>query len=168
MQPTYGHLVKLTRVGKDRELIDLYKMRTMHPYLEYLQDYVFKQNKLDDGGKFKKDFRITPWGHWMRKLWIDEQPMWINYFKGDVKLVGVRPLSRHYFDVYPEDLQDLRTKYKPGLIPPFYVVLPRTFDEILESERCYLQQYQKAPIRTDIKYFFKALNNIFIKRARSA
>ncbi|MCF8431758.1 MAG: sugar transferase, partial [Melioribacteraceae bacterium] len=94
-------------------------------------------------------------------------PMFINYFKGELKLVGVRPLSRHYFSLYPASLQDQRTKYKPGLIPPFYVDLPKTFDEILSSEKKYLDAYEKAPFSTDMKYFFLSLYNIFIKRARS-
>lgn len=167
MQPTYGALVKLKRVGKDGKIMDVYKMRTMHPYSEYVQDYVFKMNNLQEGGKIKDDFRITGWGKIFRKLWIDELPMFINYFKREMKLVGVRPLSKHYYSLYPEDVQIMRTKVKPGLIPPFYADLPESLEEIVESERRYLISYLKHPKRTDVKYFFKALYNIFIRRARS-
>lgn len=167
MKPTYGLICTLNRIGKDGRQIKLYKMRTMHPFAEYLQDYVYKLNELDEGGKFKNDFRITAWGHWMRKLWIDEQPMWFNFLKGDLKLVGVRPLTRQYFELYPEDMQKKRTQVKPGLIPPFYVDMPSTFDEVVESERRYLDAYNHAPLRTDMKYLVTALYNIFIKRARS-
>lgn len=167
MQPTYGALVKLRRVGKDGEIFNVYKLRTMHPYSEYLQDFAFKKNSLQNGGKIKDDFRITGWGKVFRKLWIDELPMFINYFKGQMKLVGVRPLSQHYFNLYPESLQKLRTQVKPGLVPPFYADLPETLPEIIESERVYLESYLQKPIRTDIKYFFKAFYNILIKRARS-
>ncbi|MEX2567706.1 MAG: hypothetical protein WD431_17295 [Cyclobacteriaceae bacterium] len=83
------------------------------------------------------------------------------------KIVGVRPLSQHYFDLYPEDLQKLRTRVKPGLVPPFYADMPQTFEEITESERQYLYAYLKNPILTDIRYFFKAFFNIFFKGARS-
>jgi lipopolysaccharide/colanic/teichoic acid biosynthesis glycosyltransferase len=168
MEPTYGVLVRLKRVGKDGELFDVYKMRTMHPYSEYIQDYVFEKNDLKEGGKFDNDFRITAWGKLFRKLWIDELPMFINFFKGEMKIIGVRPLSRHYFSLYPEDMQKLRTSVKPGLIPPFYADLPKTLDDVIESERQYIEAYREKPIRTDIKYFFKAMYNIFIKRARSA
>jgi lipopolysaccharide/colanic/teichoic acid biosynthesis glycosyltransferase len=93
--------------------------------------------------------------------------MFINLFKGEMKLVGVRPLSRHYFDLYPKDLQELRIKVKPGLVPPFYADLPQTLEEIIESEREYLVSYQEHPIRTDFKYFFLAWYNILVKKARS-
>lgn len=77
---------------------------TMHPYSEYLQRYVFEKNSLQEGGKIKDDFRVTYWGRIMRKLWIDELPMFINFFKGDLKLVGVRPLSTHYLTFMMKNL----------------------------------------------------------------
>lgn len=167
LQPTYGALVRLSRVGKNGKLFNVYKLRTMHPYSEYLQDFAFQKNNLQDGGKIRDDFRVTGWGKIFRKLWIDELPMLINFFKGEMKLVGVRPLSRHYFNLYPESLQNLRIKAKPGLVPPFYSDLPKTLPEIIESEKVYLENYFKHPLKTDIKYFFKACYNILIKRVRS-
>lgn len=165
---SYGFLIRLTRVGRNGEDVDIYKFRTMHPYSEYLQDYIFQMNNLKHGGKFKDDFRVTTWGRWLRKFWLDEQPMWINFFKGEMKLVGVRPLSRHYFELYPKEMQEYRARFKPGLFPPFYADLPDTFEEIVDSERRYLQQYEKSPVRTDIRYILKIFKNIFIRRARSS
>lgn len=165
--PTYGPLIKLRRIGKDGNIINVYKFRTMHPYSEYLQSYIYEQNKLQEGGKFANDFRVTTIGKYMRKLWIDELPMFINLFKGQLKIVGVRPLSIQYFNLYPKEFQEIRIKYKPGLIPPFYVDLPKNFDEIVESKKRYLSAYEKRPFRTDIKYFFKAMYNILFKKARS-
>jgi lipopolysaccharide/colanic/teichoic acid biosynthesis glycosyltransferase len=93
--------------------------------------------------------------------------MFLNVIRGDMKLIGVRPLSRQYFSIYPEDLQLLRTRFLPGLFPPFYVDMPKTKDEIFESERRYLEQYAKHPFKTDVKYFFLILRNIFFRKARS-
>ncbi|MFU8861415.1 MAG: sugar transferase, partial [Cyclonatronaceae bacterium] len=124
-------------------------------------------NNLKEGGKLDNDYRITSWGRLMRKLWIDELPMFLNLLKGEMKLVGVRPLSQHYFHLYPEDVQRLRISTRPGLVPPFYADLPKTFEEIVESERRYLFAYKEHPVRTDISYFFKAARNILIKKARS-
>lgn len=168
MEATYGPIIKLKRVAKDGKLISVYKMRTMHPFSEYIQQQVFEENNLKKGGKLDADYRITNWGKVLRKLWLDEVPMIANMLKGEIKLVGVRPLSQHYFSLYPKELQNLRTQFKPGLIPPFYVDLPDTFEEILESEKRYLEAYKNHPIRTDFTYFFKSMYNILIKGARSS
>ncbi len=140
----------------------------MHPYSEFIQEMLYSVNSLQEGGKFKDDFRVTSWGRIMRKLWLDEWPMLINLVKGDLKLVGVRPISNQYASLYSPEHQHRRLKFKPGLVPPFYADLPKTIHEIEESERRYLEAYEKNPIKTDIKYFFKIANNIFIKRKRSA
>ena len=93
--------------------------------------------------------------------------MFLNIIKGDMKIVGVRPLSRHYYELYSDELKEKRIKFKPGLIPPFYADMPKTLEEIMESEMRYLVEYEKHPLRADIKYFFKAWKNIVFKRARS-
>ena len=93
--------------------------------------------------------------------------MLINVLKGDIKLVGVRPLSKHFYSLYDEDLQINRIKNKPGFIPPYYVDLPKTMNEIMESERKYLDLYNKSPIKTDIIYFFKAFKNVLFRGVRS-
>jgi len=165
---SYGFLLGLERIGKKGRTIKVYKFRTMHPYAEYLQDHVHSQNNICSGGKFNNDFRITSWGRFMRKFWLDEQPMWINWLRGDMKLVGVRPLSEHYFGLYPEEFRQRRITYTPGLIPPYYVDLPETLEQIIESERRYLDAYDRHPWLTDVRYLRRALFNIFIKRARSA
>ena len=67
-----------------------------------------------------------------------------------MNLVGVRALSKHYFSLYPSDLQELRIKYKPGLIPPFYYDMPKTFDEILSSEKKYLLKKQDNILRGNV------------------
>lgn len=166
-EATYGPLIKLKRHGKDNNIIYVYKLRTMNPYSEYLQEYVASQKGLQKGGKFKDDPRVTTAGRFFRKFWLDEFPMFINVFKGEVKLIGVRPLSSHYLGLYPDKIRQLRAKTKPGLIPPFYADMPETLDEIIASEEAYVLSYLKNPISTDIKYFFKAAYNILIKRARS-
>ena len=167
MQPTYGPFCQLNRLGKNGERFTVYKIRTMHPYSEYLQDYIFEKNNLQNGGKIKNDFRVTEWGKFFRKYWIDELPMLYNWIKREMKLVGVRPLSTQYFGLYPKDLQKLRTKVKPGLIPPFYADLPVSFEEIVASEKAYLESYMKRPLRTDTTYFSRAMYNIVFKNARS-
>jgi hypothetical protein len=164
----YSPVYKMARIGKDGKLIYVYKLRTMYPYSEFIQDFVYNIKGSTDGDKITDDFRVPFWGKFFRKYWIDELPMLVNLLKGEVKLVGVRPLSHAKFKLYPPALQKLRTSTKPGLIPPFYKDLPTTFDGLMESERKYLLAYNKNPIKTDVVYFFKSLYNILIKKARSA
>ena len=102
-----------------------------------------------------------------RALWIDELPMLLNWMRGDLKLVGVRPISEHYFSLYSKDHQERRIKYKPGLIPPYYADLPKTLPEIEASEKAYFDVYERHPFRTNWRYFWKAIFNIIFRKARS-
>ena len=166
-KPTYGALVKLPRIGKEGKIIRVYKMRTMHPYSEFLQSYLYNNHSLQDGGKFKNDFRISSTGRLMRALWIDELPMLINWMRGELKLVGVRPISEQYFSLYSKEHQVRRNKYKPGLIPPFYADLPNSLEEIEASEKKFLDAYDIHPFRTNWRYFWRTWYNIIFKKARS-
>lgn len=165
--PTYGPLVKLKRIGKGGKFFNVYKMRTMHPYSEYIQHYVYQINDLEEGGKFKNDFRVSTLGKFLRKFWLDELPMLINLLKREMKIVGVRPLSNHYYNMYSDEMKQLRIKFKPGLVPPYYADMPKTLEEIMESERRYLEAYNKNPFLTDIRYFLLAFKNILFNHARS-
>ncbi len=163
----YGMLIALPRIGKEGKQLKVYKLRTMHPYSEYIQDYVYSLSNLEDGGKFKNDFRITSWGAFSRKVWFDEVPMLLNFLQGNMKLVGVRPLSEQYYNLYSEDLRQKRIQYKPGLIPPFYYDMPTDIEEIQASELRYLEAWDKHPLLTDIRYFSRSMVNIVFKNARS-
>lgn len=169
MNVSYGPLFKMERIGKNGKMIGVYKFRTMHPYAEYLQDYVIKLSGYAESGKPANDFRLTPWGGFLRRYWLDELPQLINVLKGEMKLVGVRPISKRYFEEIPADLRELRIKQKPGCIPP-YVALNRkgSVEEAIKAEREYLLEKQKHPYFTDTQYFFKAIFNIVFKKKRSA
>lgn len=169
-EATYGPFIKLRRVGKNGKIVKVYKMRTMYPYSEYVQEFIYERNGaggIGTGSKFNNDPRITTVGRFMRKYWIDELPMLYNLVRGDLKLFGVRPISKHYFSLYPAEFQEFRKNFKPGLVPPVYVEIPKTLTDTVEIERRYLKAYERKPFLTDITYLFKAFYNIFIKRVRS-
>ncbi len=168
MEATYGPLIKLRRVGRDGNIIRVYKMRTMSPYSEYIQGYIYERNGYDGGAGFRDDTRITTLGRFMRKYWLDELPMLWNLCNGGLKLFGVRPLSRQYLELFPQDFQAYRKRFKPGLIPPVYVYIPNTFEEIWQIEQNYLEQYEKSPVQTDLQYIRRAMYNILIKQVRSS
>jgi len=165
--PSYGPIVKLKRVGYLGKPVYIYKFRTMYPYSEFIQGDIYEKYRLDHSGKIKGDYRITSWGKIFRKYFIDEIPQLYNWIKGDLKLMGVRALSEHYYNLYPKALREKRVKFKPGLIPPFYADLPKSFDEILRSEEIYLNKKHKAPFMTDLKYFIRSITNILFSGARS-
>lgn len=93
--------------------------------------------------------------------------MLYNWIKGDMKLFGVRPLSKQYFNLYTDELKSIRHRVKPGLMPPFYADLPKTLNEIIESELNYIKRYLEAPLRTQVVYFWKSCTNIVWRGARS-
>ena len=139
----------------------------MAPYSEYIQEFIYERYGLESGGKIKDDPRINPVGRILRRYWIDELPMLINLLKGDLKLFGVRPLSAHYLSLYDQDFIRYRQRFKPGLIPPCYVDLPQTMEEIIASEERYLRAYERRPLQTDLKYFGRFLRNVLVKKVRS-
>lgn len=162
-----GILIKLDRVGKGGRIIKVWKIRTMCPGAQQMQALVYNTCGLEIGGKFKDDPRITPLGKVLRKYWIDELPMLINLLKGDVKLLGVRPISEHYFSLYHPEVKERRIKYRPGLIPAIYADAPQTFAEIQRSEINYLNAYSKHPYLTDLRYLARVVFNIIFKNTRS-
>lgn len=165
--PTYGPLIKLKRYGMNGHEIFVYKFRTMHPYSEYLHDLVLDKHGYNEMGKAANDMRITSWGKVFRKLWLDEIPQIINWLKGDIALIGVRPLSKRFLREYPEDLIEIRFKYKPGCIPPYVAYNKQAVDEYIESERKYFAEKRKHPIITDFRIFFMAFRNIITGKIRS-
>ena len=167
--PTCGALVKLNRVGYQGNMIGVYKFRTMFSYSEYLQPYMMEHEGLQDGGKFAHDYRVNFWGRLFRKSWIDELPMGINILKGQMKLVGVRPLSRQYYRLYSPAMQRAHISVKPGLLPPFYYEeqSPVTLDDVQASEKRYIDAYHAHPFATDWRYFWGTVGNILFKHKRS-
>ncbi|MCC7303414.1 MAG: sugar transferase [Bacteroidia bacterium] len=168
MSPSYGPIYRMRRVGKHGKIIGVYKFRTMHPYAEYLQDYVISLNGYNAKGKPADDFRLAPWGKFMRKYWLDELPQLINVLKGEMKIMGVRPLSETRFNEFPPAMRELRKKYKPGCIPPYVSLNMPDHEGNIIAERIYLSKKKKSPFTTDLLFTAKALFNILSNRIRSA
>ena len=166
--PTYRPVIKLLRVGKRSKIIGVYKFRTMHPYSEYLQDFVLKLNGYNEFGKPAEDFRVTSWGKALRKIWLDEFPQLINVLKGEMKLVGIRPVSKVRFEQFPPDIQSERIKHKPGCIPPYVSLNMPDATGNIEAERIYFNDLKKHPYTTNLKYMFKAIFNIVTNKIRSS
>lgn len=167
--PYYGLMVRLPRKGENGKMIGVFKLRTMYAYSEYIQDYTYRISGLEEGGKIKDDFRVNLLGSFCRSRFLDELPMFINFFRGDLKLVGVRPLSKHYLSLYTPEMQQMHLSVKPGIFPPLYYDYPKpsTLEEIQESERRYIERYRQHPRYTDWVYFWGMMKNIVFRRERS-
>ncbi len=167
-KPSFGPLFPMSRVGKNGKMIKVYKLRTMHPFAEFLQEYVTRLNGYNQTGKPNGDFRVATWGRFYRKYWLDELPQLLNVLKGELNIVGVRPLSETRYNELPEDLKALRIRFKPGCIPPYVALLMPDAKGNIEAERIYLSQKMKRPIYTDFKFFFLAMYNIFSGKIKSS
>ena len=90
------------RPGKDEKIFKLYKFRTM-------------TDQRDENGHLLPDeVRLTDFGKTLRSTSLDELPELINIFKGDMSLVGPRPLLVEYLPLYNQE-QRLRHDVRPGL-----------------------------------------------------
>lgn len=165
--PSYYIFTKLKRISLYGNIITINKLRTMYPYSEFLQKKIFEKNKLGAGGKFKDDPRITPQGRIFRKYWIDELPQLLDWLRGEIKLVGIRAMSLHFFSLYPKEYQDLFFQVKPGILSPIFDETNSDFSHIVETEHKYLKSYLSHPVITDIRYFFLLLYQIIFKGTRS-
>jgi len=63
----------------------------------------------------KNDPRILPVGHFLRNTKINELPQLVNVVRGDMSLIGPRPLARPHFDALPKEVQAVLAHGKPGL-----------------------------------------------------
>jgi lipopolysaccharide/colanic/teichoic acid biosynthesis glycosyltransferase len=165
--PDFKLLMRMHRVGKGGKIIGVYKIRTMYPYSEYIHDFVIRNNGYNEIGKPSGDFRVTPWGRFIRKVWIDETPQFINLIKGEMNLVGVRPITRYGYSRLPPELQSERIKFKPGIIPPNVALGMKGFHGVIEAEKIYLSEMDRNPLKTNIRYFFKAVFNIITLKANT-
>jgi exopolysaccharide biosynthesis polyprenyl glycosylphosphotransferase len=104
------------RIGLNKRRFKICKFRTMVPDAEKLRINLERQNEMEGPAfKMKNDPRITPIGRWLRRTSIDELPQLFNVLKGDMSLVGPRPLPVRDYEGFSEDWQRRRFSIKPGI-----------------------------------------------------
>lgn len=90
------------RPGLNEKIFTIYKFRTM------------TEQKEEDGGLLPDEERLTGFGAWLRSTSVDELPELVNIIKGDMSMVGPRPLLVEYLPFYNKH-QKRRHEVKPGL-----------------------------------------------------
>lgn len=95
-------LFKQARPGKNEKIFYLYKFRTM------------TDEKDENGNLLPDDKRLTKFGKWLRSTSLDELPEVFNILRGDMSLIGPRPLLVKYLPYYREK-ERIRHNVRPGL-----------------------------------------------------
>jgi exopolysaccharide biosynthesis polyprenyl glycosylphosphotransferase len=104
------------RLGQSKRHFGIYKFRTMVVDAEKRMKEIEHLNEVSGPVfKIKNDPRITPLGRFLRKTSIDELPQLFNVFKGDMSLVGPRPLPIRDYEGFSEDWQRRRFSIRPGI-----------------------------------------------------
>jgi lipopolysaccharide/colanic/teichoic acid biosynthesis glycosyltransferase len=121
-----GVLIKLTsdgnvlyshrRIGKNGKIIHVLKFRTMNNNNMPLEEVLNKEQLEEYRSYFKvtNDPRVTKFGKFLRKTSIDELPQLINIIKGDMSIVGPRPIIFDELKLYKEN-KELLLSVRPGL-----------------------------------------------------
>ncbi len=108
------------RVGEDGRTFKVRKFRTMVPNAEQVLTRRLDEDpelraEWEANFKLKNDPRITRVGKFLRKLSLDEIPQLINVIKGEMSLVGPRPLPRYHLDELPHRVREMRLRVRPGM-----------------------------------------------------
>ncbi len=149
-----GLLIKVTspgpiffaqeRVGLNKRKFRLYKFRTMIADAEQKLSEVEHLNEVS-GPVFKivNDPRITPIGKFLRRTSIDELPQLFNVLKGDMSLVGPRPLPVRDYEGFSQDWQRRRFSVRPGItcLLQFIGRSDLQFNKWMEMDMQYIDQW---------------------------
>ncbi len=136
------------RAGKNGKPFTMYKFRSMHSDAEMRQAELVAFNQME-GPVFKidKDPRITPFGKFLRKTSIDEFPQLLNVLKGEMSLVGPRPLPIYEVEQFESTAQRRRLSMKPGLTCLWQVSGRNqisSFDEWVKLDLRYIDNWSLA------------------------
>ncbi len=157
------------RMGRNDQTFEIYKFRTMVADADARKTEYAHLNKYASEGdsrmfKIPGDPRITKFGHFLRRYSLDELPQLINVLKGEMSLVGPRPLILEE-DLHVERWARERLNLKPGMTGPWQVLgrndIP--FQEMVSFDYLYVTSWS---IFNDLKLVLRTVPAVF--RVRSA
>lgn len=135
------------RAGRYGRPFRMWKFRTMVPNAEELLNQIKKEHGNEMSGpvfKLHHDPRVFPFGEWLRKLSIDELPQLLNVLKGDMSLVGPRPLPLYEVEAFSEITHRRRLSVKPGITCEWQAGGRNTitsFDQWVEMDLHYIDNW---------------------------
>lgn len=158
----YDHL----RIGKDGKHFKLYKYRSMivgadEILKEYLAENEEARIEFEKNQKLKNDPRITKLGNFLRKTSLDEFPQFINVLKGDMSLVGPRPIVDREVELFGDKMKTVHS-VRPGLTG-YWAANGRsdtTYEQRVEMEAYYAENFS---LLLDIKIILKTIKSVIKK-----
>jgi lipopolysaccharide/colanic/teichoic acid biosynthesis glycosyltransferase len=143
-------IFKQLRPGKDERIFTLYKFRTM------------TDQRDKKGDLLSDELRLTRFGKWLRSTSLDELPELFNILKGDMSIVGPRPLLVEYLPRYNEE-QRHRHDVRPGLTGLAQI---NGRNEISWEERfCFDVEYvKKVTILNDLKILLHTIHMVILRQ----
>ncbi len=156
-------LYKSQRIGKNFQPFGMYKFRTMGTNADAQREALRKQAQQENGlFKLANDPRVTPIGKVLRAFSLDELPQLINVVKGDMSLVGPRPLPQDESELFQEPYT-LRFQVFPGMTGAWQVGGRSNinFEQLCQLEMTYVLQWS---LLRDIQILLKTLPVVLASR----
>ena len=148
---------KHTRIGKDGKIIKIYKFRTMVTNAEELIKK-FTPEQLEEykkNFKLENDPRVTKAGKILRKTSLDELPQLLNIIKGDLALIGPRPVVKDELEKYGDNASKFLS-VTPGLTGN-WAANGRSCTSYEDRMQMELWYVDNISFKADVKIFFKTI-----------
>jgi lipopolysaccharide/colanic/teichoic acid biosynthesis glycosyltransferase len=159
------------RVGRGGQLFRCYKLRTMVPNAADILEALLRDDpearvEYERHCKLKDDPRITPIGKILRKTSLDELPQLVNVIKGDMALVGPRPVVPHELTRYG-DAADLLLSVRPGLTGLWQVSGRNdlSYDERVDLD---LEYVRRRSLRLDAGIILRTIQQMVVPHGNGA
>ena len=147
-------LFKQRRPGKDGKIFEIYKFRTMTDARD------------NEGNLLPDNERLTDFSRLLRSTSIDELPEIINIFKGDMAIIGPRPLLEEYLPLYNEE-QAHRHDVRPGLTG-WAQINGRNAISWEDKFRYDVEYVRNISFMFDLKIFFLTIKKVFVREGINA
>lgn len=157
---------KHKRIGKHGKKLEIYKFRTMIDNAEEAMKYFTEEQKKEfkENFKLENDPRVTRVGKILRKTSLDELPQIINILKGEMSIIGPRPIVKNELEKYGKN-QEKFLSVAPGLTG-YWAANGRS--DVSYEERMALELYyvDNRSLLLDLKIFLKTIGSVL--RGRGA
>lgn len=155
------------RIGQGGREFPCYKFRSMVPHAEqvlesYLASHLAARKEWQESFKLREDPRITRIGAFLRKTSLDELPQLVNVLKGEMSLVGPRPIVQAEIEKYGDFIQDFYL-VPPGITGMWQVNgrSDTTYEERVEMDSWYVRNWS---VWIDMVYLLKTVKVVWDRK----